>query len=105
MNRPLCLIMPFFKVHLIIFGRVQGVGFRMFTKIKAENLGLSGWVRNLKDGRVEVVLVGPGEKIEEMVSWLKQGSPLARVEEVKIEEKKAIKKDPFSGQFEIRATI
>jgi len=97
--------MSFLKAHLIISGRVQGVGFRMFTKIKAENLGLSGWVRNLKDGRVEVVLVGPKEKIEEMLSWLKQGSPLARVEEVKIEGKKAIKKDPFSGQFEIRATI
>lgn len=97
--------MFFLKVHLFISGRVQGVGFRMFTKIKAENLGLSGWVRNLKDGRVEVVLVGPEEKIEEMVSWLKRGSPLARVEEVRIEEKKAIKKDPFFGQFEIRATI
>lgn len=97
--------MSFSKAHLIISGRVQGVGFRMFTKIKAENLGLSGWVRNLKDGRVEVVLVGPGEKIEEMLSWLKQGSPLARVEEVKIDGKKVIKKDPFSGQFEIRATI
>ena len=97
--------MSFLKVHLFVSGRVQGVGFRMFTKIKAENLGLSGWVRNLKDGRVEVVLVGPGEKIEEMLSWLKQGSPLARVEEVKIDGKKVIKKDPFSGQFEIRATI
>ena len=97
--------MLFFKVHLFVSGRVQGVGFRMFTKIKAESLGLSGWVRNLKDGRVEAMFVGPREKIEEMFSWLKQGSPLARVEEVKIEEKKAIKKDPFSGQFEIRATI
>jgi len=97
--------MSFLKVHLIISGRVQGVGFRMFTKIKAENLGLSGWVRNLKDGRVEVVLVGPGEKIEEMVSWLKQGSPLARVEEVRIKSEKVVRKDPFFGQFEIRATI
>ena len=97
--------MSFLKVHLIISGRVQGVGFRMFTKIKAENLGLSGWVRNLKDGRVEVVLVGPQEKIEEMVSWLKQGSPLARVEEVRTKSKKAVKKDQFFGQFEIRATI
>jgi len=97
--------MPFFKVHLFVSGRVQGVGFLMFTKIKAENLGLSGWVRNLKDGRVEVVLVGPEEKIEEMLSWLKQGSPLARVEEVRIKSKKAVRKDPFFGQFEIHATL
>ena len=97
--------MSFSKAHLIISGRVQGVGFRMFTKIKAENLGLSGWVRNLKDGRVEVVLVGPEEKIEEMLSWLKQGSPLARVGEVRIKSEKAVRKDPFFGQFEIRATI
>ncbi|MBP8591309.1 acylphosphatase [Candidatus Shapirobacteria bacterium] len=97
--------MLFSSVHLFVSGRVQGVGFRMFTKIKAENFGLSGWVRNLKDGRVEATLVGPEEKIEEMLSWLKHGPPLAEVEEVKIEEKKTVKEDPFSGQFEIRATI
>ena len=96
--------MSFFKVHLFVSGRVQGVGFRMFTKIKAESLGLSGWARNLKDGRVEAMFVGSEEKIEKMLSWLKQGSPLARVEEVRIEEKKAVRKDPFFGQFEIRAT-
>ncbi len=97
--------MLFFKVHLFVSGRVQGVGFRMFTKIKAENLGLSGWVRNLKNGWVEAMFVGPEEKTEEMLSWLKQGSPLARVEEVRIKSKKAVRKDPFFGQFEIRATV
>ena len=97
--------MLFSSVHLFVSGRVQGVGFRMFTKIKAENFGLSGWVRNLKDGRVEATLVGPEEKIEEMVSWLKHGSPLARVEEVRIKSEKVVRKDPFFGQFEIRATI
>ncbi len=97
--------MLFSSVHLFVSGRVQGVGFRMFTKIKAENFGLSGWVRNLKDGRVEAMLVGPEEKIEKMLSWLKHGPPLAEVEEVKIEGKKMVQKDPFSGQFEIRATV
>jgi len=91
------------KVHLFISGRVQGVGFRFFTVQKARSLCLSGWVRNLSDGRVEMVLAGPNSSIEKMITTIKKGiiSPLARVEEVVIKDRKEIEKDPFKGHFEI----
>ena len=91
-----------FKVHLFISGRVQKVGFRFLTKIKAKELGLSGWVRNLPDGRVETIIVGDKEKVNEMVKWLHQGSPLARVDKVEIENRKIVNKNPFGGNFTIR---
>jgi len=91
------------KVHLFISGRVQGVGFRFFTAQKARSLGLSGWVRNLSDGRVEMVLAGPNSLINKMITTIKEGviSPLARVEKVVIKDRKEIKNDPFKGHFEI----
>jgi len=90
------------KAHLFVSGRVQGVGFRFFTAQKARSLGLSGWVRNLSDGRVEMVLVGPSSSIEEMITTIKGGvvSPLARVEDVMVE-RGEVKDDPFVGDFEI----
>jgi len=91
-----------FKVHLFISGRVQGVGFRFFTRAKAGLLGLSGWVRNLPDGRVETVIVGGKEKVDEMIKWLYHASPLARVDEIEIKNRKIVNKDPFSGGFTIR---
>ena len=91
-----------FKVHLFISGRVQRVGFRFLTKMKAKELGLSGWVWNLPDGRVETVIVGDKGKIDEMVKWLHQGSPLARVDKVEIKNRKIVNKDPFGGDFTIR---
>ena len=91
-----------FKVHLFISGRVQKVGFRFLTKMKAKELGLSGWVRNLPDGRVETVIVGDEEKINEIVKWLYHASPLARVDKVEIKNRKIVNKDPFGGNFTIR---
>ena len=90
-----------FKVHVFISGRVQKVGFRFLTKTKAKELGLSGWVRNLPDGRVEIIIVGDKEKVDEMVKWLYQGSPLARVDSMEVKDK-VIKEDPFGGNFTIR---
>jgi len=88
-------------VHLFISGRVQKVGFRFLTKMKAKELGLSGWVRNLPDGRVETVIVGDKEKVDEIVKWLHQGSPLARVDSIEVKDK-VIKEDPFDSNFTIR---
>ena len=72
------------RVHVIIYGRVQGVWFRAHTKEIADKLGIKGWVRNLPDGSVEAVFEGNEESIEEMIKWCHQGPPLARVDRVEI---------------------
>lgn len=67
---------------LRIHGRVQGVGFRWWTRKQAERLGLAGTVRNCPDGTVEVMLIGRPDSIEEMERRLQQGPPGAQVERV-----------------------
>lgn len=68
------------RAHVFISGRVQGVGFRAFTQREARRLKLAGFVRNLKDGRVEAVIEGPGEAIERLMEKLKRGPRSARVD-------------------------
>jgi len=63
-----------------VHGRVQGVGFREACVQRAEALGLTGWVRNRRDGSVEALLQGPAEAVARMELWLRQGPPSARVE-------------------------
>lgn len=70
------------RVHIFISGKVQGVFFRSSTKSKAEELGLTGWVRNLADGRVEAVFEGEEGNVEKMVQWCRKGPQYARVEDV-----------------------
>ncbi len=72
------------RAHLLIQGRVQGVSFRYFTMQEARMLGLTGWVRNLWDGRVEVLLDGDEEVVKQMIEWCHQGPPSAAVENVEI---------------------
>ena len=71
------------RVHIFVSGLVQGVFFRDSTRQKAEELGLTGWVRNLSDGRVEIV--AEGKKTEELVSWVRKGPSVARVDKVDFE--------------------
>ena len=71
--------------HVTISGKVQGVSFRWYTQRQALNLGLSGWVRNLWDGRVEAVFEGEAEAVRKAVSWCHSGPPSAWVEEVQVE--------------------
>ena len=68
--------------HFLVSGQVQGVFFRATTEATARRLGLTGWVRNLRDGRVELVACGMEEKLKELEQWLWQGPPRARVEQV-----------------------
>ena len=70
---------------LKIFGRVQGVFFRDFTEEKAIELKLTGWVKNMPDGTVEVLIEGKDELIEQMIIWCYEGSPNANVDDVKVE--------------------
>ncbi len=63
-----------------VHGRVQGVGFRYWTRQKAVELGISGWVRNCADGSVEALLSGPEPVLRSMLERLQQGPVMARVE-------------------------
>ena len=72
------------QVHVVISGKVQGVWYRASTKKKAEELGLTGWVKNTSDGNVEAVFEGDATKVDEMITWCWIGPPLARVTDVKI---------------------
>jgi acylphosphatase len=80
--------------HLIISGKVQGVFFRFNAKNKAKELGIFGWVKNLSDGRVEALVEGEKEKIEEFIKWAKKGPLFAKVEELENEQQK------FKGEFD-----
>lgn len=70
---------PLVRVHVFVEGRVQGVNFRHSTWRQAALLGVSGWVRNLADGRVEAVYEGPQEAVDDMLAWTRQGPEWARV--------------------------
>lgn len=70
-------------MHCLVSGRVQGVSFRHYTRKQANQLGVSGWVRNLRDGKVEVLVCGEAKAVERLCTWLYQGPPLAEVAEVK----------------------
>lgn len=77
----------YIRAHVFVSGRVQGVGFRMSTWEVANELGLSGWVRNLPDGRVEAVFEGSKDMVEEVIRWCHQGNPPALVKDVVVEYK------------------
>lgn len=79
-------------------GLVQGVSFRYYTLHRARELGLSGFVRNLWDGSVEVVAEGPRKSLEQLLSWLHQGPPGADVDQVSVLWEQASGK---FGRFEV----
>ena len=73
-------------IRCVVSGRVQGVYYRAATAERAAELGLTGWVKNLPDGRVEAVARGPLDALVELAAWLWQGPPAARVASVLVEE-------------------
>ncbi len=72
--------------HCFFSGKVQGVFFRANTRDKAREVGIDGWVKNLKDGRVEAVFEGPEDKVKEVIEFCKNDQPHARVDDVEITE-------------------
>ena len=72
-------------VHIIVKGMVQGVGFRYYTIRKAVELNLTGWVKNLYNGNVEVEAEGERSLIEEFIKDLRTGPPMSSVRDLKIE--------------------
>ena len=72
------------RAHIFVLGRVQGVFFRDHTQKWANSLQLAGWVKNLWDGRVEVMVEGDKEKIQSLINQLEEGPPLAHVDSVDV---------------------
>lgn len=82
------------RVHIFVSGKVQGVFFRFETQVKAQELGLTGWVKNLADGRVEIVAEGEKERVEKLVNWAKRGPEMASVDGFQMEWQE------YKGKFE-----
>ncbi|ETW96122.1 MAG: acylphosphatase [Candidatus Entotheonella factor] len=70
------------RIHGFISGQVQGVAYRVHTQREATQLGLTGWVRNCPDGRVELVAEGEQETLQQLILWCHQGPPAAQVTDV-----------------------
>ena len=81
------------RVHLFISGLVQGVYYRQNTKENAQHLGLTGWVRNLPDSRVEAIVEGKTDSVERLLEWCKRGPKSARVDSVEATQ------EQYSGEF------
>ena len=85
--------------HVIVEGQVQGVFFRDYTRREAKSLNLVGWVRNLRNGTVEVAFAGADQDVAAMLEWLKKGSPRSRVDNLIV---KTTETDEYITTFEIR---
>jgi acylphosphatase len=81
------------RAHVFISGRVQGVSFRWNTQHKAQTLGLTGWVRNVWDGRVEAMFEGEESVVRQAVGWCHKGERPARVDNVEVSYR------PATGEF------
>jgi acylphosphatase len=82
------------RAHVRVEGRVQGVCFRMDTRRAAVERNLTGWVRNLPDGRVEAVFEGDDSEVRSAISWCETGPPHAHVTHV------AVEWEPYTGKFD-----
>ncbi len=87
------------QLHAVIRGRVQGVGFRYNAQAKAQRLSLGGWVKNLADGAVETLAVGPQDALDNYLNWLHKGPSGAHVAAVDAEWNDSLQTFP---SFEIR---
>ena len=83
------------RVHAVISGRVQGVCYRLETRTAARSRGVTGWVRNKADGRVEAVFEGNRPDVDSMLAWCHEGPPAARVSGVEVREEAP--DEPFDG--------
>jgi acylphosphatase len=82
------------RAHIVVTGKVQGVWFRMETRQAAEGFGVTGWVRNKRDGSVEAVIEGDEADVKATIAWCHKGPPLARVSSVEVIW------EPYTGEFD-----
>lgn len=82
------------RAHVFVSGRVQGVFFRYETRRHARRVGVTGWVRNLPDGRVEAIFEGEKEAVDYMIEFCRRGPPAAKVEKVEVIW------EPHKGEFD-----
>ena len=87
--------------HLRISGRVQGVGYRASLRATALANGISGWVRNCRDGTVEAVVQGDPRAVGKILAWAKLGPPMARVTDVSVQAAQGEFDRPYSGFEEL----
>lgn len=83
----------------LVAGRVQGVFYRTSTRARAEVLGVTGYARNLPDGRVEVLACGEPEAVTALCDWLWRGSPASSVRDVQVETVEPASLDPWPASF------
>jgi len=81
------------SVHIFVTGKVQGVFFRQATKVIATKNNVTGWVKNLESGQVEILLEGDSKNVDSVTDWCHNGPANSRVDEIKIEQQK------FSGEY------
>ena len=89
--------MTLVRARVLVSGRVQGVWFRESTRERARQLGLSGWVRNLRDGRVEALFEGERAAVDAALDFVREGPPLARVVSASVEEDGEVARVSESG--------
>ncbi|WP_129793360.1 acylphosphatase [Sphingosinicella sp. CPCC 101087] len=93
--------MPVTRKHLTIHGRVQGVFYRAWSRDEATGLGLKGWVRNRRDGTVEMLIQGDPQAVDQMIRLCRSGPASARVDRIDVAESA----EEAPGGFETRPTV
>ena len=81
------------RAYIFVSGLVQGVFFRENTRKKAQKLGITGWIQNLADGRIEAIFEGEKERVKEIIKWVKKGPIFAKVSGTDVEWQK------YKGEF------
>lgn len=74
------------QLHIIVSGKVQGVGFRYFSQMKAVQYGITGWAKNLADGSVEIVASGSKDQLDPFIEDLRVGNPFSKINNIEITE-------------------
>jgi acylphosphatase len=74
------------QLHIIVSGKVQGVGFRYFSQMKAVQYGITGWAKNLADGSVEIVASGSKDQLDPFIEDLRVGNPFSKINHIEITE-------------------
>ena len=88
------------RVHVVVLGDVQGVGFRWFTRERAQHAGIRGWVRNMPDGNVELVAEGAPASVQRFLDAVRRGPSRSRVTDLQIRDEKT--EQELAPGFDIR---